>query len=116
MKYLLELDEDGFPMAPSQARWDAMTPEEREWVVAALPGKASDAQRALSEEACPELMEEIRLRKEAERQLAELLGGRWREALRWRRSAGWREYPGVVARRRPANMSRARSARQRTGD
>lgn len=116
MWYLLELDEDGFPMAPSQARWDAMTPEQREWVVAALPDKAPDAELAQAEEDdCSELMETIRRRKEAERQLAELLGGRWKEALRWRRSDGWRNQPGVVARRRPTNMGRARAARQRSG-
>ena len=36
----------GFPMAPSQEDWDALTPDERTQVVAALPGEVTDAEMA----------------------------------------------------------------------
>ncbi len=34
----------GFPMAPSQAAWDALTPKERTAVYEALPGEVTDAE------------------------------------------------------------------------
>lgn len=34
----------GFPMAPTQAEWDALTPAERDELVAALPGEVTDAE------------------------------------------------------------------------
>ncbi|HYI02113.1 MAG TPA: Uma2 family endonuclease [Hyalangium sp.] len=34
----------GFPQAPSQQEWDAMSPAERERVLAALPGEVTDAE------------------------------------------------------------------------
>jgi Uma2 family endonuclease len=37
-------DEDRYPRAPTQQEWDAMSPEERERVVAALPGEVTDAE------------------------------------------------------------------------
>lgn len=37
-------DEDRYPRAPTQEEWDAMSPEERERVVAALPGEVTDAE------------------------------------------------------------------------
>lgn len=36
----------GFPLAPTQAEWDALTPEERAEVLAALPGEVTDAEMA----------------------------------------------------------------------
>ena len=35
---------EGFPLAPSQDEWDAMTERERDAVVAALPGEVTDAE------------------------------------------------------------------------
>lgn len=35
---------DGFPLAPSQEEWDALSAEEREQVLAALPGEVTDAE------------------------------------------------------------------------
>ncbi|HEX8826373.1 MAG TPA: Uma2 family endonuclease [Archangium sp.] len=37
-------EEDRYPRAPMQAEWDAMSPEERERVVASLPGEVTDAE------------------------------------------------------------------------
>ena len=37
-------DANGFPMAPSQEEWDAMTPEEQARVVVSLPGEVTDAE------------------------------------------------------------------------
>jgi Uma2 family endonuclease len=37
-------EEDKYPRAPSQEEWDAMSPEERERVVASLPGEVTDAE------------------------------------------------------------------------
>jgi hypothetical protein len=37
---------DGFPMAPSQAEWDALDAEARAAVIAALPGEVTDAEAA----------------------------------------------------------------------
>ena len=34
----------GFPMAPTQEEWDALSPEERAEVDAALPGEVTDAE------------------------------------------------------------------------
>lgn len=34
----------GFPMAPTQEEWDALTPDEREAVLASLPGEVTDAE------------------------------------------------------------------------
>ncbi|TMQ04636.1 MAG: Uma2 family endonuclease [Deltaproteobacteria bacterium] len=39
----------GFPMAPSQEVWDALTPEERARVVDALPNEVTDAEIAMPE-------------------------------------------------------------------
>jgi hypothetical protein len=36
----------GFPMAPTQQEWDALTAEERAAVVDALPGEVTDAEMA----------------------------------------------------------------------
>lgn len=36
----------GFPLAPTQAEWDALTEEERAGVVASLPGEVTDAEMA----------------------------------------------------------------------
>ncbi len=36
--------EDKYPRAPSQEEWDALSPEERERVVASLPGEVTDAE------------------------------------------------------------------------
>ncbi|PTL79778.1 hypothetical protein DAT35_32230 [Vitiosangium sp. GDMCC 1.1324] len=37
-------EEDRYPRAPSQEAWEAMSPEERERVVASLPGEVTDAE------------------------------------------------------------------------
>jgi len=34
----------GFPMAPTQEEWDALSPEDKEAMVAALPGEVTDAE------------------------------------------------------------------------
>ena len=92
-------DEDRYPRAPTQEEWDAMSPEERERVVAALPGKVMDTeplplepdeviadlkhlirglQRRVDEEAQRvaraerRAEEEARLRREEQRRVAEL--------------------------------------------
>ena len=39
----------GFPMAPSQAVWDALTPDERARVIEALPNEVTDAEIAMPE-------------------------------------------------------------------
>ena len=89
----------GFPQAPSQEAWDAMSPAERERVLASLPGRAAEEARRAQEEAQRaheearraqeeaqrareaeqrqqelelRLAEETRRREDAERQLAEL--------------------------------------------
>jgi hypothetical protein len=36
----------GFPMAPTQEEWDALTPRQQAEVVAALPGEVTDAEMA----------------------------------------------------------------------
>lgn len=42
----IRLSPAGFPMAPSQAEWDALSEAERAEVVAALPGEVTDAEMA----------------------------------------------------------------------
>lgn len=44
MKRGSETKGNGFPRAPSQEAWDAMTPEEQARVVASLPGEVTDAE------------------------------------------------------------------------
>ena len=44
MKRGVHRDADGFPQAPSQDEWDAMTPAEQARVVALLPGEVTDAE------------------------------------------------------------------------
>src|SRR5689334_19768115 len=39
----------GYPMAPSQEEWDALSPEERDEVYKALPGEVTDAEIAIPE-------------------------------------------------------------------
>lgn len=39
----------GYPMAPSQSEWDALTPEERAEVYKELPGEVTDAEIAMPE-------------------------------------------------------------------
>ncbi len=41
---LLRYTEAGFPLAPTQAEWDALSEAERDEVVAALPGEVTDAE------------------------------------------------------------------------
>jgi hypothetical protein len=108
----LKLDEDGFPLAPSQDEWDAMTPEERAWVVAALPDKVPTAKLFSAEgDDLLRLLEKL-----VARRVKELLEGSPEKVSRWRKSTGWRAYPGIVARRRLASTRGSRAARLRSGD
>lgn len=45
----ISLSPAGFPMAPSQEVWDALTPEERAWVVQALPNEVTGTEIAMPE-------------------------------------------------------------------
>jgi Uma2 family endonuclease len=45
----IRLSPAGFPMAPSREVWEALTPDERARVVAALPGEVTDAEIAMPE-------------------------------------------------------------------
>ncbi|QSQ21635.1 hypothetical protein JY651_41780 [Pyxidicoccus parkwayensis] len=112
MKRELKLDEDGIPMAPSQADWDAMTQEEREWVMATLPGSSSTATQLLAQgDDLPKLLEELIARR-----VEELWKELQKDTTWWRRSTGWRERPGVVVRRRAPNNTRLRAARPRSAN
>jgi len=45
----IRLSPAGFPMAPSEEVWDALSPEDRAWIFDALPGEVTDAEIAMPE-------------------------------------------------------------------
>jgi len=45
----IRLGPAGFPIAPSEEVWNALRPEERDWIFNALPGEVTDAEIAMPE-------------------------------------------------------------------